>query len=131
MQPYEQLTSERLAALPAGTQLKMGDQIVYLIGIVNKVSASGHLIPVVEFLNHLGNNQTIELTLFRQSVTEHLDAVHCAYCHALRAPSDCVRRPISHYNFFRFVSFCTDKGCDKKYFSHHPEQVSRPRRRFA
>jgi hypothetical protein len=131
MQPYEQLTSEKLAALPAGTQLKIGDQLIHLVGIVNKVDAAGHPISVVEFLDGLGNNQTIDLALFRQSATEHLDAVHCAYCYALRAPSDCVKRVIAHYHFTRFVNFCSDKDCAKKYFTSHPEQISRPRRRFA
>ena len=43
MQPYERLTSERLASLPEGSRLKLGGQIIKLTGAGHSPTAPGEL----------------------------------------------------------------------------------------
>ncbi|WP_255557275.1 hypothetical protein [Sodalis sp. dw_96] len=131
MQPYQTITRERLAELPAGAKLKLGAYVVEFIRRGAMQFPDGHEETFVEYIDIRGIAGSFEESIFLQSATEHLDAVRCTNCNALRAKADCITRVIAFYRDVRFVHFCADSDCAKSYFARHPEQVPKPRRRIS
>lgn len=92
MQPLPRLTSERLASLPAGTRLKMGGHIVKLVGRGVFTNDAGITQNMVDYVDSRGVPGSFEEKIFLSTATEHLNAVMCEHCYALRHPNDCVVR---------------------------------------
>ena len=126
MQPYKPLTSESFLWMPSGTKLKFGTQIIEFVRRTTLEYSTGGSEPVIEFIDAAGKLGRYEERLFVGIATEHLDAVRCANCNALRAPDDCVSRVMASWHSTRFVKFCEDKECAKKYFIMHPERQPSP-----
>ncbi|MBT2048466.1 hypothetical protein [Enterobacter asburiae] len=54
MQPYERLTSERLASLPDGSRLKLGGQIIKLTGRGSFTNSAGRTENMIEYVDSRG-----------------------------------------------------------------------------
>lgn len=128
MHPLPRLTADRLAALPAGTRLKMGDHIVKLVGRGSFTNAAGITQSMVDYVDSRGVQGSFEEKIFLSTATEHLNAVMCDYCFALRHPKDCVTRSITNYMTTRQAHFCDDNECAEKYFIKHPGRQKAGRR---
>lgn len=128
MHPLPLLTADRLAALPAGTRLKLGGMIVKLVGRGSFTNAAGIRQDMVEYVDLRGNPGSFEESIFLSTATEHLNAVRCDNCFALRAPKDCIVRNVVNYMTTRQAHFCDDTGCSQKYFIKHPEHQKSVRR---
>ncbi|CAH6636017.1 hypothetical protein [Pseudocitrobacter vendiensis] len=128
MQPLQRLTAEKLAAMPAGTRLKFGGQIVKLAGRGSFRNSAGHLEEMIEYVDSRGVPGSFAESIFLASATEHLNAVMCDQCGALRHPKDCVVRTISTYMTTKQGHFCDDKGCADRFFILHPNRQQNKRR---
>lgn len=128
MQALPRLTADRLAVLPEGTRLKMGGHIVKYVGRGSFTNASGITQNMVDYVDSCGIPGSFEEKIFLSTATEHLNAVQCENCFALRLPEDCVVRTITNYMTTRQAHFCDDKGCAQKYFIKHPRRQPSGRR---
>jgi hypothetical protein len=80
MQPYERLTSERLASLPEGSRLKLGGQIIKLTGRGSFTNSAGRTLNMIEYVDSRGVPGSFAESIILDSATEYLSSVMCAYC---------------------------------------------------
>ncbi|HDC4524085.1 hypothetical protein QLG09_17260 [Enterobacter sp. V89_11] len=128
MQPYERLTSERLASLPEGSRLKLGGQIIKLTGRGSFTNSAGRTENMIEYVDSRGVPGSFAESIILDSATEHLSSVMCAYCGARRHKSDCTVQTVSTYMSTAQKHFCTDKGCAEKFFRQNPSRAKTSRR---
>ncbi|ELJ5855646.1 hypothetical protein RS425_004057 [Enterobacter kobei] len=128
MQPYERLTSERLASLPEGSRLKLGGQIIKLTGRGSFTNSTGRTENMIEYVDSRGMPGSFAESTILDSATEYLSSVMCAYCGARRHKSDCTVQTVSTYMSTSKKHFCTDKGCAEKFFRQNPCRAKTSRR---
>ncbi len=128
MQPYERLTSERLASLPAGSRLKLGGQVIKLTGRGSFTNSAGRTESMIEYVDSRGVPGSFSESIFLDSATEHLNSVMCAWCGARRHQSDCNVQTVSTYMSTKQEHFCTDKKCAEKHFNQNPSRAKNSRR---
>ncbi|MFX2664780.1 hypothetical protein V6206_05755 [Enterobacter hormaechei] len=128
MQPYERLTSERLASLPEGTRLKLGGQIIKLTGRGSFTNSAGRTENMIEYVDSRGVPGSFAESIILDSATEYLSSVMCAYCGARRHKSDCTVQTVSTYMSTSQKHFCTDKSCAEKFFRQNPSHAKTSRR---
>lgn len=129
MNPLPRISSERLAALPVGSRLKLGSQIVKLTGRGPFTYSDGRTEDIIEFVDSRGVAGSHAESIFLASATEHLNSVMCDKCGQLRHPDDCDVRTIHTAMASRTAHFCHDKGCAERFFLLHPAQSTRTRKR--
>lgn len=64
MQPYERLTSERLASLPEGSRLKLGGQIIKLTGRGSFTNSAGRTENMIEYVDSRGVRAVLQKASF-------------------------------------------------------------------
>ncbi len=128
MQPYERLTSERLAGLPNGSRLKLGGQIIKLTGRGSFTNSAGRTENMIEYVDSRGVPGSFAESIILDSATEYLSSVMCAYCGARRHKSDCTVQTVSTYMSTAQKHFCADKGCAEKFFRQNPSRAKTSRR---
>lgn len=128
MQPYERLTADRLASLPAGSRLKLGGQIIKLTGRGSFTNAAGRTLNMIDYVDSRGVPGSFEESIILASATEYLNSVMCAYCGARRHVNDCIVRSVSTYMTTSQSHFCEDKGCAERYFRMNPGRSKMARR---
>lgn len=122
MDALPRLTPEKLAAMPNGTRIKFGGQIVKLSGRGTFVNAAGCTETMIEYTDSRGNNVSFEEKIFLQTATEYLNSVRCDFCLRLRDKHDCEVKVIETYMSRSNGNFCKDRGCAQLYFIRHPNQ---------
>lgn len=106
----------------------MGGHIVKLVGRGVFTNDAGITQNMVDYVDSRGVPGSFEEKIFLSTATEHLNAVMCEHCYALRHPNDCVVRNITNYMTSSQAHFCDDKGCAEKYFIKHPGRQKSSRR---
>lgn len=128
MQPYERLTADRLANMPAGSRLKLGGQIIKLTGRGSFTNSAGRTENMIEYVDSRGVPGSFAESIILDSATEYLSSVMCAYCGARRHKSDCTVQTVSTYMSTAQKHFCTDKNCAEKFFNQNPSRAKSSRR---
>lgn len=129
MDALPRLTPEKLAAMPAGTRIKFGGQIVRLAGRGTYVNGAGRTETIIEYTDSRGVNGSFEEKIFLQTATEFLNAVRCDFCLRLRDKNDCEVKVIETYMSRSNGNFCKDRCCAQLYFARHPNQKPQTGRR--
>jgi hypothetical protein len=113
MQPLPRLTADRLAVLASRHTPENGRAHRETCRSRVFTNAAGITQNMVDYVDSRGVPGSFEEKIFLSTATEHLNAVQCEHCFALRHPKDCVVRSITNYMTTRQAHFCDDKGAPR------------------
>ncbi|ADU69463.1 hypothetical protein [Pantoea sp. At-9b] len=132
MQIIPKLTSQRLAELPSGTPIRIGNQTVIFDHCAVEQDYKGHHETFVHYIDGTGQRRRhLEFTVL-ESGTEFTDSERCDYCGRFRHQGDTKLAVIRFWNRTEQRTFCTDRECARLYqqtISVPAARPGKPRRR--
>lgn len=115
MQIIPKLTRQRLAELPSGTPILIGNQKVIFDHCTIEPDYKGHDETFVHYIDGTGQRRKhMEFTVL-QSGTEFTESELCDYCGRFRHPGDTKLAVIRFWNRTEQRNFCNDRECARLY----------------